>query len=315
MNCRLSQASDLFLLDREAQGCTTKTLATYRYTLPHFLNYLFQQGLKDPQEVTPTHLRNFLLSLRDRGLKDTTQHSHARTIKTFFNFLVAEEELEKSPMAKVKMPRLEKKILSPYSPDEVQSLLSACDRLTLTGARNYAILLTLLDTGLRAAELLSLRINSFDPDTGLTRIMGKGRKEREVRMGVKARQALRRYLILRKDYRRDDPLWAMLDFKGGATQLPLQMRGLQMMLWRLGDETNVHPCSPHRFRRTFALWCLRSGMDVFSLKLLMGHSTLSTALRYLDLNGQDVERAHKAHSPADGLLARNSDGITRCGLR
>ena len=62
------------------------------------------------------------------------------------------------------------------------------------------------------------------------------------------------------------------------------------------------PCAPHRFRRTFTLWCLRDGMDLHSLRMLMGHSSLAVLQRYLALAGEDVERAHKAHSPADKLL-------------
>jgi integrase/recombinase XerD len=65
----------------------------------------------------------------------------------------------------------------------------------------------------------------------------------------------------------------------------------------------VEPCAPHRFRRTFALWCLRDGMDLHSLRMLMGHSTLAVLQRYLALAGEDLERVHKQHSPADRLLS------------
>ena len=74
------------------------------------------------------------------------------------------------------------------------------------------------------------------------------------------------------------------------------------MLYRLGKRTGVRPCDPHRFRRTFALWCLRDGMDLHSLRVLMGHADLSILQRYLALAGEDIERAHIAHSPVDTLL-------------
>ena len=82
------------------------------------------------------------------------------------------------------------------------------------------------------------------------------------------------------------------------------MHGLQTVLVRLGKRAGVKPCAPHRFRRTFALWCLRDGMDLHSLRLLMGHASLDILQRYLALAGEDVERAHRAHSPADILLQR-----------
>jgi integrase/recombinase XerD len=74
------------------------------------------------------------------------------------------------------------------------------------------------------------------------------------------------------------------------------------MLYGLGKGTGVQPCSPHRSRRLFALWCLRDGMDLHSLRVIMGHSDLSVLQRYLALAGEDIERAHKAHSPVDKLL-------------
>jgi integrase/recombinase XerD len=70
----------------------------------------------------------------------------------------------------------------------------------------------------------------------------------------------------------------------------------------LGERAKVSPCHPHRFRRTFALWCLRHGMDLHSLRLLMGHSSLAVFQRYLALAGEDIERAHRLHSPVGNLL-------------
>jgi integrase/recombinase XerD len=75
-----------------------------------------------------------------------------------------------------------------------------------------------------------------------------------------------------------------------------------MLCKRLGEKAGVIPCYPHRFRRTFALWCLRDGMDLHSLRVLMGHSSLAVLQRYLALAGEDIERAHKLHSPVDKVL-------------
>ena len=79
-------------------------------------------------------------------------------------------------------------------------------------------------------------------------------------------------------------------------------RGIQIMLYRQAKRAGVQPCGPHRFRRTFALWCLRDGMDLHGLRVLMGHSDLSILQRYLALAGEDIERAHVAHSLVDKLL-------------
>ncbi|MHB0858012.1 MAG: tyrosine-type recombinase/integrase [Anaerolineae bacterium] len=297
----LQAALEAFLLSREAMRCSPKTLEHYGYTLGAFARFLATGHIHAVQAITPQHIRAYLVDLQRRGLKDTTQHAHARGIKTFLRWLVEEGDLEVSPMARVRMPRLAKRVPEPFAPQEVQQLLAACPRHTPRGARDYALLLALLDTGLRASELLSLRVGGLDMRSGICTVLGKGSKQRQVRMGAKGRGAVLRMLGLRPDAPANAPLWLAYDRYGHA-QGPLSLSGLQTILRRLGERAGVAPCGPHRFRRTFALWCLRDGMDLHSLRLLMGHSDLTVLQRYLALGAEDIARAHAAHSPADRLL-------------
>ncbi|HOQ99109.1 MAG TPA: tyrosine-type recombinase/integrase [Anaerolineae bacterium] len=297
----LDAALQGFLLDRQAARCTPKTLEHYRYTVGGFVAWLKAQDVRDVAHIKAGHVRAYLVSIQERGVKDTTQHAHARGIKAWLNWLVREGDLSESPMARVAMPRLEQRVPPPFTPEEVHKLLTACDRKTATGARNYALILVLLDTGLRAAECVALRVGDVDMRTGLAVVLGKGRKQRQVRVGNKARAAILRLMAYRGEPSPRAALWPAYDLQGcecGA----LSVHGLQTALVRLGRAAGVSPCGPHRFRRTFALWCLRDGMDLHSLRLLMGHSSLTVLQRYLALTGEDVERAHAAHSPADKLL-------------
>jgi len=297
----LRMALDAFLLSRRAMRCTPKTLEAYSYALGGFCAFLEGQGVQDVHEIAPRHIRAFLVCLQERELKDTTVHLHARCIKTWLRWLCQEGDIPTNPMERVAMPRLEKRIPPPFSPDDVRKLLEACDRRTPKGLRDYAIVLALLDTGMRAAEFCALRFGDVNMRTGIITVIGKGRKMRCVRLGAKARSSLLRYLAARGEMTPDMPLWASYDVDGNP-QGALTKRGLQTLLHRLGRKAGVMPCSPHRFRRTFALWCLRDGMDLHSLRLLMGHSDLDVLQRYLALAGEDVERAHEAHSPVDNLL-------------
>jgi len=293
---------DAFMLSREAMRCSPKTLAHYGYTLGRFLDFLDAQGVTAPQGITPAHVRLHLVTLQHAGLKDTTQHAHARGIRAWLRWMVLEGDIDESPMRRVAMPRLEQRIPAPFSPDDVRALLEACDRHSAIGARNFALVLALLDSGLRASELVGLRVGDVDMRSGLAVVMGKGGKQRQVRMGTKARAAIVRMLGYRENADASAPLWAGYDGLRGQEAGALSVHGLQTMLRRLGRAAGVEPCAPHRFRRTFALWCLRDGMDLHSLRMLMGHSSLAVLQRYLALAGEDVERAHKAHSPADKLL-------------
>jgi len=298
---RLRAELDAFLLSRQAMRCTGKTLDMYEYALGGFLDWLQGQGVQDVNALTAGHIRAFLVHLEKRGLRDTTIHQHARAIRAWCNWLVAEGSLSLSPMKRVAMPRLEKRIPAPFTADDVRKLLAACDRKTAIGARDFALLLTLLDSGLRLAECASLEAGDFDAQTGTALIMGKGRKARQCVIGAKARAAILRMLAHRPGVKNGDSLWAAYDGQG-QVKGALTAHGIQVTLRRLGARANVIPCGPHRFRRTFCLWMLRSGCDLEHLRLLMGHSGYTVLWRYLALTGDDLARAHREHSPVDVLL-------------
>ena len=258
----LRASLDAFLLAKEAQRCTPKTLDHYRYTAGGFVAHLEGRGVLSVQSIRASDVRAYLVALQRRGLKDTTQHAHARGIKAWLRWLVDEGDLDVCP--RITMPRLEQRIPAPFSAADVHALLAACDRQTPIGARNYTLVLTLLDTGLRAAELVSLRVGDVDMRSGLATPMGKGGKMRQVRVGAKARTAIIKMLGRRTAAAVGSPLWAACD-RYGAERGALSLHGLQTVLRRLGRAAGVEPCGPHRFRRTFALWCLRDGMDLQSV--------------------------------------------------
>jgi len=292
---------EAFLLDREAARCTPKTLTHYAYTVGSFVGWLPQHDINCPSGITAHHIRAYLVDLQRRGLRDTTQHAHARGIKTWLRWLVDEGELEDTPMRRVSMPRLEQRIQPPFSPEDIKALLAACKTKAPKDLRDRAMTLALLDSGLRASEFVGLRVDSLDIRSGLVRVIGKGHKQRTVRFGAKTREAILRYLARRRQATQDSPLW-MAYRTNGKERGPLTLRGLQMAFRYSGKRAGIMPCHPHKFRRTFALWCLRDGMDLHSLRLLMGHSSLDVLQRYLALAGEDIERAHRLHSPVDNLL-------------
>lgn len=291
---RLETCLEMFALHQEASRHTPRTQEFYRYTLGGFLSFLEGEGIDIPEDIESRHIRKFIVAKQRQGCKDTTVHGYARAIKTFCNFLVVEGFLEDSPMRKVTMPKLEKKIHPPFAREDVEKLLKACQGpLAL---RDKAIILCLLDSGLRASEFLSLNVGDVDRD-GMVKVMGKGQKERFVRLGARARKAMLRYLSDRGPTKPGDVLW--MGVRGRLTR-----GGLQQRLRKLGKLAGVEDCHPHKFRRTFALWSARSGIDAHHLRLLLGHETLEMAKLYLDMVKEDVEEAHKQASPVDRFLSK-----------
>lgn len=289
----LRRCLDMFLLHQEVSRHSPRTIETYHETLTPFLDYLSERDVANPELITPNDIRRFFVRLEERGLAGATIQKHARSVKAFLNFLVREEVLEDSPMRKVSMPKADKKVKKPFTTDDIEALLAACDE-GLYRWRDRAIVLCLLDTGLRVSEFVSLMVGDVDR-SGMVKVMGKGRKERYVRVGTSARKALLRYLSERGEAKAGDPLWM-------GHQGPLTLSGIEKLMQRLGERADVHPSNPHRFRRTFATWSAAAGIDAHSLRFLLGHETLEIARRYVEMAKADIEEAHKRTSPVDNFL-------------
>jgi len=289
----LPKALDLFLLDCRSRRLAPKTVTFYETQLKPALGFFESTGITELAQVDPYTLRAYLVALQDRELKDNSIHAAARSLRVFFNFLVREELLAVSPMNKVRMPVRDKKVLPAFSLDEVNSLLEA-----VTGSvRDTAIVLCLLDSGLRAAEFVALDIADIDSQTGAVKVrLGKGRKSRTSFLGNRAQKAVKKWLLARPEARQTEPLWT-----SSTTGERLTQDGLRQLLQRIAARSEVPNCHPHTFRRTFALWSLRAGMDLQRLAGLLGHADLSVLRQYLALVETDLQEAHSLFGPVDSF--------------
>lgn len=292
----LNDSVALFLLDCQSRRLSPKTLLFYRTELNPFLTWLSEQGVKYLQDLTAAHVRAWLVKLQDKGLRDTSQHAAARSIRAWCNFSVAEGLLDVSPMAKVKMPKLDRRILPALEQDDLARLLDAC-KTSCNPERDRAMILTLLDTGCRASEFVNLNIGDLDIQRGTLAIhAGKGSKDRMVFIGAKTRKAMLRVLMSRHNAKPNEPLWL-----SETTGERLTYYGLQMFLRRIGGAAGVDHCAAHSFRRTCALLMHRSGARLTEIAAILGHSDLTVLRKYLDLNSRDAELAHREHGPVDNL--------------
>jgi site-specific recombinase XerD len=161
-------------------------------------------------------------------------------------------------------------------------------------SRNKAIILIFLDTGLRASELRGMLLTDIDRERGRIRVMGKGAKERVVRIGATAQKALWKYLVYRPDNRFNE-VWLTEEGK------PMKTAGVQIMIRRIKERAGIQDDgSCHRFRHTFAINFLRIDRNPFNLQYLLGHSDLRMVKHYVAALGmEDALKAHEQASPAD----------------
>lgn len=282
-----------FLLDARARQLTEATQRFYRQQLQAFAVFLAQREIGDMRDLTPSDIRSYLTALQERGLRPHSVHAAARAIRALCNFLEGEGVLAQSPMLKVRMPRLPSAIPPAFTDADVLHLLAACEQ-----ARDKALILVLLDSGCRVSEFLALNVGDVVIRTGQVHVrQGKGRKERLVYIGARSRRQLLRYLAERGDPDQDDPLWV-----SQTSGERLTAAGLRLLLRRLGERAGVRHCHPHTFRRTFALWSLRSGMNIYALQRLMGHADLQILRQYLALVDEDLQTAHQKHGAVDATI-------------
>lgn len=285
---------EAFLIDRKTQNLAPGTLTFYKQKLAAFCAFCDSQAISQIDQVEPNTVRQYLLFLEQTGHNPGGIHAHYRTLRTFLNWWADEVEPEgwKNPMLKVKAPKVAVEPLEPAGLEVISAMLQTCQRDKFTGARDYAALLALMDTGARASEFCAMDLGDFNSVTGAILVRaGKGGKPRMTYLGKKSRQSLRAYLKHRKD--NNPALWVTDDGER------LTYWGLREILRRRASKAGVAPPKLHSFRRYFALECLRSGMDVFTLQRLMGHADLQILRRYLAQSNKDIAEGHKRAGPVD----------------
>ena len=288
---------DLYLLRCRVEGKAECTVHAYGWTLGRFLRDLAEHGTPlAASSITQEHVYRYLGSFAHLSLE--TRHRYFREVRCFFNWLVEAGHLEASPFAHVRNVRLPNKIVQPFARDDVKLLLAACPAEP-AGVRDRAIIVTLLDTGLRVSELAQLDLDDVNLESMRLRVLhAKGNKQRVASFSVACKRDLVRYLELRGD--EPGPLFCATDGHGRLrTTAYLHSNGIKQMLRRLGRKTGLPKVHAHRFRHTFATWAIDQGARELDVQLLLGHSSPDMVRRYTSsYNAEQAARRHVEFSPA-----------------
>jgi site-specific recombinase XerD len=285
-----------FMVDRKISGLAAGTLWFYKSKLNLLIRFCESQAITSIKQIDANTIRDLLQWLEVTGHNPGGRHAVYRSTKTFLRWWFEEIEPDhwQDPFKKVKPPKLSQIPLEPVSTETVKILLATCKVNDLFGSRDRSIILLLLDTGIRANELLDLTLGDMDLVAGAALIrQGKGGKFRTVFFGKSCRRSIRSYLKLRAD---KNPY---LVVSADAEQLTYS--GLRGMIIRRSRLAGINAPALHDFRRAFALGMLRNGIDVYTLQKLMGHADLQVLRTYLAQNNNDLAEAHKRCGLADRL--------------
>ncbi len=278
-----------FALHLEAQRLSPRTRQHYLQSARRLLAWLGED--RHPGRLRPGEMAAFLQeAYPQRSAK--TLREHLLALRRFYRWLQAEGEARSDPTSSLKLPTFRTPPMPAYTPAEVKRLLLACDRRSRQGLRDYAALLVLYDTGLRAGELVSMTCEGLDWERGAAQVRGKT-GAREVPLGAVALQALERYL--RRWGIESGPVWR-------GERGPLSESGLLQMVRRLSARAGVPHKGVHAFRRAAAIEMKRAGMNDSDILQVLGWKSIAMLRRYTQQEAQALAfQAHRRFSPADRL--------------
>ena len=313
---KLAAAIDKYEAAKTLSGRAEKTLNQYEYVLGGLGEYLGRNP--ELEEITPDDVRGYLQHLsQEQGLANTTVAIHHRNLTAFFRWYIEEGELEVTPMRNVEEPSTPDKFPRIISQEQVDKLLDH-ERNRLdewSGMRNFTMLVSLLDMGLRRQEFIDAKIDDLDLQSRNLKVHGKGAKDRRVRFGRNTRRMLKKWLRVRGDIAA--PVEADTIFIGQNGK-KLKPRNVGRLISRIADRAGVgrDNVSPHVLRHTSATMAVQNGMDNFTLKQQYGWESVETAMKYVHMVGKRFDDAFDKTSPMDNYKSNgngNGNGQKRNG--
>jgi integrase/recombinase XerC len=311
------------------KNASPHTCRCYRRDLEGFEDFLKNSGMVltpagdvKIEKVDRIAIRKYLSFLHRKNKKSSIARKIS-TLRSFFKYLVREQIIPSNPAKSVSTPKVEKTLPTTLTVDEAFRLMESPksisekfspERPREKDLRDQAILELLYSSGLRVSELVGLNSNQLDMDLGIVRVMGKGRKERIVPVGVKAIEVLKAYLeergMLKGLPPGQKPLWGGAR-PGGRASGPegeepifvnslggrLTARSVGRLIKKYSRHSGIfRKVSPHSLRHTFATHLLDAGADIREIQEMLGHSSLSTTQRYTHVSiGKLMEVYDKAH--------------------
>ena len=280
------------------RGYSGHTIAAYRNDLTQFLVYLAEEA-SSWQEVSRTHILDYILYLKNREYASATVARKVAAVKSFFRFLVTDGVLQDNPTAAVDSPQVDKRLPRPLSREEVGRLLAEPAKSDSARAlRDQALLELMYATGMRASEVVGLKVDAVNLKAGTVRCLGKGNKERILPLHNRAQDVLGAYLergrvrLLRG--RNEKTLFV------NRWGWPLTRQGLWLVIKKYAAAAGIErEVTPHTLRHSFATHLLDGGAGLREVQHLLGHTCISSTQIYTEVSDRRKREAYdKAHPRA-----------------
>lgn len=272
----------LYLATRKTEGLSDITLKDYGRTLGRFADTM----RRNVEDISTMDIRMYLANRSKENIKTTTLAHDTDILRGFFNWLEDEEYINKSPMRKIKTPKVEKRLREALSKEEFETLRTGAKTL-----RQKALLELLYSTGCRLEEVENMKKQDIDWQKLQIRVIGKGNKERIVYINATCQVHLRKYLMSRLDECDAVFVTERRPYRG------MGRRAIQREIKKIGEQSGLNKeVYPHLIRHTMATHLLNSGMSLNILQQILGHDDPSTTLVYAELDNVTVENEYRKYS-------------------
>lgn len=287
---------------RYEQGRSELTTGVYSRELKAFAGFITGDNPAnrfDPLSVTTDDVRLWIDHLSRQGISRRTVRKKLSAVSSFYRFLIHRREATFNPVDDIAPARLEKKLPVYVRQDEMQEVIEslpaeAAPHSAFEKQRNALIVLMLYSTGMRRAELISLKDAAVDTARSELKVLGKRNKERIIPFGAELKDMIEHYRILRSEYASDgDAFFVRTDGR------PLY----RMLVYRVVNSAltdaavNSSRRSPHVLRHSFATDMLNNGADLVAVQKLLGHASLETTQRYTHLTYRELQQNYKLAHP------------------
>ncbi|MEW9093714.1 MAG: tyrosine-type recombinase/integrase [Clostridiaceae bacterium] len=322
----LDDALEEFMINCTNKDLTKKTLMSYESTLKLFFKYLEEEfNITEVEKVEEEQIKEYLDFTKERGkysfvanIETTdinrphnrtdfgkevsigTINNYLRNIKVFFNFCMDSKYIKISPTVRIRQLKVTRRPKEDITDNDFKKLIKAIDTTTFHGHRDYVIIHLLMDTGMRIGETLSLTEKDVLLDKRAIFIsadIAKGRRDRYVFYSITMQKILSRWIDYKDRYVNTDLLFP--SSRNNKLEVSNIEKNLKKYVLRAGLNSNI---SCHHFRNNFGKRALMSGINIYQLSQILGHSSVETTEKaYADLTVEDIRKSYQLHSPLENM--------------
>tara|TARA_B100000674_G_scaffold356258_1_gene299122 strand:- start:301 stop:1209 length:909 start_codon:yes stop_codon:yes gene_type:complete len=280
------------------RGLSINSIKSYEFDLFQFKNFITKNSINEsPKKCSSSTVKRYLY----KNFSNKKSRSQARSIsalKSFFNYLLFEGEINSSPLNDIESPKIENKLPEVLTEDEIKKLISSVNLEAEFGQRNKTIIEVLYGTGIRVSELTELKLSNIFFNENILKVTGKGNKERFVPLGKIASIEIKKYLNDRDKLKINSKFSDILFLNKYGRQLT------RSMIFKVINDSSKNAkidkkISPHTLRHSYATHLLKNGADLRTIQLILGHESITTTEIYTHLDTFHLEDVLKKYHPRE----------------